>query len=731
MGAFAGEIAHAPVHLCAPPASSRFRRSLPGFVEMTTNTAQQRKQGLRPHGFWLMPFIACALGAICLALFFRETLASGGALLPGELGDTRFNNALLEHWVRWPGASWTWDSPPFFFPEARVLAYSDALFLFVPFYTLARLVGASPYYALAATSAALLVFGYASAIWLFRRILGLPAGISYLGAALTAFPSFLSLHYGHFQMFATLLLPALFGAALRYLSDRSRGHTGFIPGLVVAAGIPLLLFTSYYVGWFFVFFLALFAGFLAWLKVARNGAAPLRRVWSRLTWWSLASLGAVFLISLIPFLALYLPRYSELGPRLWESVAKALPRPIDLINVGPDNMVWGALIAKVVPPGRELGWELEYGLPPALFLLFGATCIALFLPGRGWLANEHTERHLDVLRALALSVVFAWVLLLYWRGHSLWFFVFKLIPGAGALRAVSRFQAVLHLAVIIVATFGLYGVWRAARSSVIAKILIVGLFALLMCEEQQRNPPMFHARAEASLIASVEPPPLFCSQFMLLPDPSHAREPMPYTANIDAMMIALRLRLPTINGYDGDTPSGWGLWDPFSSDYASAAADWASSKHVANGLCTLDFASGRWRKVAADPAGLVGKNLIDLKPGTIDEALSFSRSGFYGLDNNGRWTNGLGVVRFSSPVSATRLHVDGAWNRTGVPVRVVVNGRLKASERVPNAPFSIDVALSEPVQSIEIESAPFVPQKLGINENPRALGVLIERLVLN
>ena len=65
------------------------------------------------------------------------------------------------------------------------------------------------------------------------------------------------------------------------------------------------------------------------------------------------------------------------------------------------------------------------------------------------------------------------------------------------------------------------------------------------------------------------------------------------------------------------------------------------------------------------------------------------------------------------------------------PGPVVVNGRLKASETLPNAPFSIDVPLSEPVQSIEIDSTSFVPQKLGINNDPRPLGVVIERLVLN
>jgi hypothetical protein len=698
---------------------------------MTIDTGQQPESGPRLREAALALGVACVVGATCLAIFFRGTLASGGALLPGELGDTRFCNAILEHWVRWPGASWRWHSPPFFFPEPRVLSYSEAFFLFVPFYALVRMIGASPYYALAGTTGLLLLFGYASAIWMFRRVLGLPFGLSLFGAALFAFAGFRILHYGHVQMFATLFLPALLGATLRYLAPTTRERVNLVPGLFLAAGLPLLLFTSYYVGWFFVFFLALFGGFLALQKLARDGAASLRHAWLRRLGWSFLPLSVVSLIAAVPFLALYLPRYAELGPRSWETVAKMLPRPIDLINVGPENLVWGFLITRLVPSGRELGWELTYGFPPGLLLLFCATCAALFLPKRGWLASEETERHLDLLRALALAVVSGWVLLVYWHGHSLWFAVFKIIPGAGALRAVFRFQAVLYLAVLIVAIFGLCGLWQAARLSVPAKALVVGLGVLLGCEQVQRNPSMFDARSEASLIAGVEAPPPVCDHFVVLADPAHPREPMPFTPSIDAMMVALRLRLPTINGYDGDLPPGWGLVDPFSPGYARAVSDWSWTKGVGRGLCALDLASGHWRQVlATDPARLVGKNLIELEPRSIDEALSFSRSGFYGLEQNGRWTNGLGVVRFSEPVGATRLHLDGASNQSSGPVKVVVNGQLKASGTLPNAPFSFDFALSEPVETIEIQSTPFVPQELGINNDPRHLGVVIERLVL-
>jgi len=109
------------------------------------------------------------VGAVCLSWFFRPVIVSNFRFLPGDLGDTRFCNAILEHWWTFWRAGRDWKSPPMFFPEPGVLAYSDALFLFSPFYGLARASGLTPYYALAAMVAGLLFFGYLSTAWLLRH----------------------------------------------------------------------------------------------------------------------------------------------------------------------------------------------------------------------------------------------------------------------------------------------------------------------------------------------------------------------------------------------------------------------------------------------------------------------------------------------------------------------------------------------------------------------------------
>jgi hypothetical protein len=49
---------------------------------------------------------------------------------------------------------------------------------------------------------------------------------------------------------------------------------------------------------------------------------------------------------------------------------------------------------------------------------------------------------------------------------------------------------------------------------------------------------------------------------------------------------------------------------------------------------------------------------------------------------------------------------------------------------LPDGSFSIALPLEAPVESIQIGSGSFVPQLLKINQDPRRLGVVVSRVVL-
>src|SRR5262249_61731852 len=82
-----------------------------------------------------------------MLLTFYAVFFSGFGRISGDRGDARLVNYLLEHGYRWLQRErhhedlW---SPPFFYPEPNVGAYSDILLTVGPFYWPWRGLGAAP-----------------------------------------------------------------------------------------------------------------------------------------------------------------------------------------------------------------------------------------------------------------------------------------------------------------------------------------------------------------------------------------------------------------------------------------------------------------------------------------------------------------------------------------------------------------------------------------------------------
>lgn len=86
------------------------------------------------------------LGLFCVLAVLHTTQAiwrSGGAAYPGDPGDARFNNLVLEHDYLALRGIYEWFSPSQFFPTKGTLGYSDTHFGTLPFYAAARFAGLS------------------------------------------------------------------------------------------------------------------------------------------------------------------------------------------------------------------------------------------------------------------------------------------------------------------------------------------------------------------------------------------------------------------------------------------------------------------------------------------------------------------------------------------------------------------------------------------------------------
>jgi hypothetical protein len=103
--------------------------------------------------------------------------------------------------------------------------------------------------------------------------------------------------------------------------------------------------------------------------------------------------------------------------------------------------------------------------------------------------------------------------------------------------------------------------------------------------------------AERAKFARIGAPPRDCRQFYVLRAPTNETLPTA-EGQIDAMFVAYRYELPTLNGWSGNVPPGWNL--NFSDGGSAARARaWAAAHGVADHLCVLDLDTGAWSRDGA------------------------------------------------------------------------------------------------------------------------------------
>ena len=238
------------------------------------------------------------------------------------------------------------------------------------------------------------------------------------------------------------------------------------------------------------------------------------------------------------------------------------------------------------------------GLSWGLLAVFLATLIRLGLAPIPGLAAE-TRRLALVLGG---SVLACWFLMLKIDDRTLWALVYGGVPGGGSIRSVFRFNLVLSFSVVTVAAIGMHGAWlwatQAAPRARWRPVAVAVLAVALAAEQVNTLPACLSRSRDFAAIEAMPPVPGTCRALVLLP----AAPPTAYhrwSRQLDAVMAAQARGLPTLNGYSGQAPSGWALFDPTDrAGYGAAVGAWADRYDLWSGLCGLDLQGRRWFPVS-------------------------------------------------------------------------------------------------------------------------------------
>lgn len=490
---------------------------------------------------WPLLFLGLSLGLAHHLLLF-----SGLRVVHGDEGDARFVHYVLEHGWRWLSGDALhrsfWD-PPFFHPTRNAAAYSEVLLGVAPPYWLWRALGLDPSTAYPLWLCSVTALNFGAMYLLLRTAFGATPLAASAGAMLFAAGASRINQLNHPQLTAHFWSIAAIGALVAAFRSRGTNRAALWIG-VAACSCVAQLYGGFYWGWFLGFFLL--------VAVAVAVVTPsLRRELKALVFAHPAALGisaTVAAACLFPLASHYLAAARETGFRSYEDSLGMIPQLQSWFHMGDASWLYGWTARWSVFQKLPVEGEQRVGLGLLTTTVMVTAC---------W-------QHRRLTPARVVSVVGVVVVLLatlYRFKISPWELVFHTVPGANAIRAVSRVGIWLLLPAAIGLALALDRLRLRGRNWA-----AVALGALCLLEQGLRQGG-FDAQAAAADVARIAGEVRGCKSFFYSPE--HPSTPE-WKYQLDAMWASLQAGVPTVNGYSGKVPPGWELEDPVVRDDASA-----------------------------------------------------------------------------------------------------------------------------------------------------------------
>ncbi len=492
----------------------------------------------------LIPFLVLLWGLYSVPL--RST-GPGFSHIPGDMGDARFNNFVLEHGYRYvSGREPNFWSAPVFYPELNAIAFSDSHIGNLPVYSAFRFLGMDREGAFQGWIAACFLLNFLFCFYVLRK-LGFGVISSSGGAYVFTFGLPVIAQLSHAQLIPRFFVPLIFLRLWSYLKKPGLRHL-----LYASFFLVIQFYISIYTGWFVVLSGAMFclAGRLA---LGRSSEMPAGK--GALRW---AGAGAFSAVLLTPLVVPYLGVVGETGARCWWVINSMLPRTHSLFYPAGNTLLWRGLAS-----GKSFLYATEHRIFPGALSYAGlAAAILVFF------FKKEKSRNDRLAFAAAVSVIF--VILAVSRmsvGGVNFYRVLTLLPGVGALRAVTRIMLVLLFPFSVLVCFLFEQARKLKNEAVRASLGVVLLLAVFA--DHGLNPvfPDFdrlsnsyskhHARARSDsvkkdLVALPELPEVFVYM------PAGSRSPF-WEVHLDAMLAAQELGIRTINGYSGVFPAHYDI----------------------------------------------------------------------------------------------------------------------------------------------------------------------------
>lgn len=455
--------------------------------------------------------------------------------IPGDMGDSRFINYLLEHGYQWStgNASSFWNAG-FMYPFQDSIAFSDNMLGTMPFYGIWRLFGFNQETSYQLWWVVICSLNYWSAYYVVKRWFG-RWDLAIIAAWIFAFTIFNLGQLNYMQMMIRFMVPIVIYSGIRLVDTSSWKYFA-----VFALGIVYQFYGVIYTG----FFLMYFSGFLIIVY-----AIIQKKYWFFVPLFQkkqvlfTLSVGAISILLLAWLMLPYYEMSQMKGLRSYNEVKWYVPVLISYLFPQESSYAWSVLNENCRP--NVDFWYIHYTFPGMIPLL------GLFTIPFMWLYWKIRRVQISTV-AWALSITAFIIFIFFVRtydGQTFYKFLFEL-PGIGSMRVVNRYMHV-ELFLIVALLISLFS--RLPKKWSILFLLLVILDNSFSTDKVIRTSKSKITERREIVIETVKRGLTKDHEaFAILSDTESF-----FVTQIDGMTASNYVDLPTINGYSSDCPTGF------------------------------------------------------------------------------------------------------------------------------------------------------------------------------
>lgn len=461
--------------------------------------------------------------------------------IPGDFGDARFNNYVLEHGYKYiSGQVDSYWSAPFMYPYEKSISFSDNLLGTMPIYALFRVLDFSRETSFQLWLLVLFVLNYTCSYWVLKKWSNHNV-ISAVGAYIFAFSILLVGNIYNVQTMPRFIVPITFYFLWMYLKNKNLAY-------LLGTGICLVyqFYCGIYLG-FLLFYVLLFF-FISFLLIFRDKTLVSQFKDKKVLFKTLSIIGFTLII-LMPLMIPYYENSKIHGLRSFDEVIGTIPTLRSYFFTSKEPILWQSL--------SEHGTIL--GAYWCHFLFLGALpWIALAISPIILFSNKFDINNKKLLQVLTLGLLLSMFFTLNFNGWTAYKLIY-LLPGFSSMRSINRIinTEVVFFILIVVFVF----LELSKRYKLVNKlILVLPLFVIFDNMIYPKNIMKYDKEESINKINVVkqhinEQNTTNKKNIVYLPLKNIGENPI--NVHLNVMLASQELGLSCVNAYTGSLPNGY------------------------------------------------------------------------------------------------------------------------------------------------------------------------------